>query len=258
MIGIFDSGIGGLSVLREIRRCLPDRDIIYYGDTAREPYGQKSPETVAACVSQGLTRLVDMGVGLLVVAGHSAAACLPNDERKRFPAPVFDIITDGVLPGLSCLTPKAIGILGPPLLEISQTHEQAIRRVFPDSRFFSLSSPLLESLVEAGWQKKPETVMIVKKHLHALKLRQIDTLVLGSNHYACLVRVIQRKIGKRVTLVDAGPILAKGVADFLGAHPGVDGACPKGGCRVMVSDVTPHLEKSAKLLYGQNVRLERI
>lgn len=259
MIGILDSGVGGLSVLQEMRRCLPDRDFIYYGDTARGPYGKRSPETVVSYVSQGLSRLSDMGAGVLVVAEHGAAACLTDDVGKRFSAPVFDILTAGVIPGLSPLTARAIGILGPPLLETAGAYEQAIRRALPEAHVFSASAPLLEPLIEEGWLEKPETVMILKKYLHPLKLRQVDTLVLGSNHYGHLLRAAQRKIGKRVTLVDAAPILAQGVRDFLAVNPGVGDTNPKGGtCRIMFSDVTPLLEKTAKMFYGQNVKLERI
>lgn len=259
MIGILDSGTGGLSVLREMRRCMPGRDFIYYGDTARGPYGQKSPETVASYVSRGLSRLADMGAGLLVAAGHCAAACLTDDIRNRFSIPVLDIVTSGVVPGLIRLMPQTIGIIGPTLLETVGTHERVIRQTLPEAKVFSVSAPLLEPLVENGWLDKPETVMVVKKYLHFLKLRQVDTLVLGSNHYTHLIRVIQRKIGKRVTLVDAAPILAQGIKDFLAANPGVDGDCPEGGtCRVMVSDITPRLERTARMFYGQNIKLERI
>ncbi len=266
MIGILDSSIGGLSVLREMRCCMPGYDFVYHGDTARGPYGQRSPETVASYVSQGLSRLVDMGAGLLVVAGHDAAACLTDDVRKRFPVPVFDIITAGIVPGLGLSTPKAVGstpkavgIIGPPLLETAGTHAQAIRRVLPGVPVFSVSAPLLEPLIESGWLKKPETVMIVKKYLHFLKLRQVDTLVLGSNHYTCLIRVIQRKIGKRVFLVNSAPVLAQGVKAYLAAHPGADDACLKGGiCRITASDITPDISKTARMFYGQNVMLERI
>lgn len=257
MIGIFDSGVGGLSVLRELQKAMPDRDFIYYGDTARGPFGQKSPETIASYVFQGLSRLANMGAGSLVVAGHDASACLTNDARTRISAPVFDSITNGIVPGLGFLTPKSIGVMGPPLLETAGAHEQAIRRALPGVPVFSISAPLLEPLIEAGWLKKPETVMIVKKYLHFLKLRQIDTLVLGSNHYTCLIRVIRRKIGKRVSLVDSAPVLAQEVKDYLTTHPGVDDACPKGGiCRVMLSDTTSHLTKTVKLFYGRNVKLE--
>ncbi len=259
MIGILDSSIGGLSVLREMRCRMPGYDFVYHGDTARGPYGQRSPETVASYVSQGLSRLVDMGAGLLVVAGHDAAACLTDDVRKRFPVPVFDIITAGIVPGLGLSTPKAVGIIGPPLLETAGTHAQAIRRALPGVPVFSVSAPLLEPLIESGWLKKPETVMIVKKYLHFLKLRQVDTLVLGSNHYTCLIRVIQRKIGKRVFLVNSAPVLAQGVKAYLAAHPGADDACLKGGiCRITASDITPDISKTARMFYGQNVMLERI
>ena len=266
MIGILDSSVGGLSVLREMRRCMPGRDFIYYGDTARGPYGRKSPETVASYVSQGLSRLVDMGAGLLVVAGHDTAACLMDDIGTRLSIPVLDIITSGIIPGLNLSTPKAVGstpkavgIIGPPLLEIAGTHDQVIRRALPGVPVFSVSAPLLEPLIESEWLKKPETAMIVKKYLHSLKLRQIDTLVLGSNHYTCLLPVIQRKMGKRVSLLNSASVLAQEVKGYLAVHPEVDEAGTEGGiCRIMASDITPHLLKNAKMFYGQNVKLEKI
>jgi len=113
MIGIFDSGIGGLTVLRELQRQIPGGDFLYFGDTAGGPYENKSRELVAARTANGLSCLADAGAGLLVVADHGTAACLTADIRHRFSIPLFDILKDGVVPGVKARDPKALGIMGP-------------------------------------------------------------------------------------------------------------------------------------------------
>jgi glutamate racemase len=256
MIGIFDSRIGGLTVLRQLQCRLPDYDFVYFGDTARGPYGFLSPGTISSFVAEGLNRLVEMGARLLVVAGHCAAACLTDDFRERFPVPVLDILTSGVVPGLHPMKPKALGIIGSHALEKSGTYLYTLQHAFPETRLFFNASPLLQPIVEAGWLKKPETVMILKKYLHTLKLRQVDTLLPGSNHYSLLTRLIQRKMGKRVSIPDPAPVFGETVKQFLKEHPKTDAACSRGAtCRVVVSDRTHALEKTAGLFYGRNVIL---
>jgi glutamate racemase len=259
MIGIFDSGIGGLSVLRELQRQIPQGDFLYFGDTAGGPYDNKSPDFVTAQVANGLSYLTDSGADLLVVADHSAAACLTPGIRDRFSIPLFDILNDGVVPGVNALNPKALGILGPTVVETVGAHMAALQMALPETRMYSVAAPLLSPLIEAGWMKKPETVMIVKKYLHFFKLRQIDTLALGSNHYSILVSLIRRKMGKRVRLVDAAPVLAGEVkARVLSRPKGERGAAGTGTCRVVVSDLTDGTAEAARMFYGKNIRPERL
>jgi glutamate racemase len=259
MIGIFDSGIGGLSVLRELQREIPGGDFLYFGDTAGGPYENKSPELVATRMADGLSYLADSGAGLLVVADHSAAACLTADIRRRFSIPLLDILSDGVVPGVNARGPKALGIIGPAVVETAGAHVEALRSALPETRIYSAAAPLLYPLIEAGWMKRPETVMIVKKYLHFFKLRQIDTLVLGSNHYSIIAPVIQRKIGKRVAVVDAAPVLAREAEDVYFSHAkGKRGTAGTGICRVVVSDLTNGTAKNARMFYGKNIRLEHV
>ncbi len=258
MIGILDSGLGGLSVLREMQRQLPAGDFLYFGDTARGPYDDKSPELTAELTADGLSRLEKMGAALLVVADHGAAACLTADTRKHLAIPVLDIISHGVVPGVRGLCARAVGIMGPAVAESAGAHRAAVGSALPDARIFSAAAPLLHPLVEAGWQKKPETVMIVKKYLHFFKLRQVDALVTAGNHYRHLMPVIQRKIGKRVALVDGVSALARGVETLLAEQPELKARCTGGGtCRVVVSDLTDAMKKNARMFYGKNIQLER-
>jgi glutamate racemase len=259
MIGILDSGLGGLSVLREMQRQLPACDFLYFGDTARGASDDKSPGLVAAQTADGLSRLEKMGASLLVVADHGAAACLTADTRKRFSIPMLDIVSDGVAPGAASLSAGAVGIIGPSVVEIAGAHQAAIRNVLPGARIFSIAAPLLSSLVDAGWLKKPETVMIVKKYLHFFRLRQVDALVPASNHYLHLMPVIGRKIGKRVTVVDAVSVLALEAKTLLEKQPELKECCTgEGNCRAVVSDLTDSMEKNARMFYGKNIRIEQV
>jgi glutamate racemase len=259
MIGILDSGLGGLSVLREMQRQLPDCDFLYYGDTARGPFDDKSPDRVAALTVDGLSRLKKMGARLLVVADHAAAACLTADTRKRFSIPIVDIVSDGVAPGAGSLSAVAIGIIGPTVVEAAGAHRAAVESVLPDARIFSIATPLLVPLVDAGWLKRPETVMIVKKCLHFLKLRQVEALVLASNHYLHLMPIIARKIGKRVAMVNAVSVLAREVETLLEKQPELKARCVGGGsCRAVVSDLTDSMKKNGRMFYGKNIQLEQV
>lgn len=259
MIGILDSGLGGLSVLREMQRLMPDCDVLYFGDTAAGAVDHSSPERVADIVADGLARLEKMGAGLVAVADHSLAACLTADIRRGFSIPVLDIVSNGVVPAVGSLSARAIGVTGPFVVEKAGMHQRAIEEALPDARVHCTATPLLSPLVDAGWLKKPETVMIVKKYLHFFKLRQIQALVLGSNHYLLLLPVIQRKIGKRVALVSGVPELAGAVKTLLETKPELKARCTGGGsCRAIVSDLTDAMKKSARMFYGKNIQLEKV
>lgn len=258
MIGIFDSGIGGLSVLREMQGRIPNDDFLYFGDTAGGPYENKSPELVAARAAYGLSYLADSGADILVVADHGAA-CVVSDIRHRFSIPIFDILSNGVIPGVKTRNARALGIMTPLLIEDAGTYTAVLRKAFPEIRICSAAAPLLSPLIDAGWMKKPETAMIVKKYLHFFKLRQIDTLVLGNNHYSILASVIQRKIGKRVFVLNAAPVLAREAGDYVLAHAkGTGGPVKTDACRVVVSDLTSGITKRARMFYGKNIHLERL
>lgn len=259
MIGIFDTGLGGLSVLREMQRQVPDGDFLYFGDTASGTIDYSSPQRATGLTVDGLSRLEKMGVALLVVADHSAAACLTADIRKRFSIPVLDIISNGVVPAAASLSVGAIGIMEPPLVESVGAHRRAIEEVLPDARIHCSAAHLLSPLVDAGWLKKPETVMIVKKYVRFFKLRQIQALVLGSNHYSLLSSVIQRKIGKQVALVSGVPELAGAIKTLLEEQPELKARCTGGAIfRAVVSDLTDAMKKNARMFYGKNIQLEKV
>ncbi len=257
MIGVFDSGIGGLTVARALQQRLPDYDMVYFGDTARTPYGTKSPETVIQYAVEDAEFLVQKGARLLVIGCNTASSVATETLRKHFSIPIFEVISPAVQEVLSWPKADSVGIIGTRGTINSGVYQKKITAARSDIRVFGVPCPLLVPLVEEGWLKKPETRSIVKKYLHPLKTRQIDVLILGCTHYPLLKDIIQVKIGKRVKVVDSSQAMAGAVEDFLIANPAVEQTLKKGGHhRFFVSDLTEHMQMLAKSILSTVNRLE--
>jgi len=259
MIGIFDSGIGGLTVVREFMKMLPQHDTVYFGDTARTPYGTKSPETVISYSIQNSRFLVDQGATMIVIACNTASSAATDAIANEFNIPIFEVITPAVDLSLAVSEKQRIGVIGTRATIKSNVYEQKILQANPAARVYSAACPMLVPLVEEGWFKRPETRMIVKKYLHPLKVRQIDTLILGCTHYPLLKDVIQMKIGKRVTVIDSAEGVVNTVKRFLDANPEIEGTLQKTGkSKIFVSDITEQFQKTAKVMLRRNVVLQQV
>ena len=273
MIGIFDSGIGGLTVVRAIKKRLPRHDIIYLGDTARTPYGNKTPETVVKYALENTDFLIEKGARIIVMACNTASSVAFDAVKKNFDAPIFEVISPAVASALSrskiktapkktaqkkTAAPPFIGVIGTRATIESGVYERKIKEIQPDAHVFSNACPLLVPLVEEGWLNRPETRMIVKKYLHPLKTRQIHTLILGCTHYPVLKDLIQQKIGPRVAIVDSPGSSASAIADYLNACPDMDSELEKNGAlELYASDLTPQFEKTAKIILKQTPLFQR-
>ncbi|MBW2012039.1 MAG: glutamate racemase [Deltaproteobacteria bacterium] len=259
MIGIFDSGLGGLTVVRAIMDRLPGYDIIYFGDTARTPYGSKSPETVTRYARQNTDFLLNKGANIIVMACNTASSVATETIINSYDIPIFEVITPAVKLSLKTSKKLHIGIIGTRATITSGIYEKKIKKINPDARVYSAACPLLVPLVEEGWLKKPETRMIVKKYIHPLKVRQIDTLILGCTHYPLLKNIIQQKIGKKVNIIDSSITAAESVKDFIAKNPDIDKILDKKGeSRFFVSDITKQFEKTAKVILNQKILLEHV
>ncbi len=259
MIGIFDSGIGGLTVARALMEHLPGYDILYFGDTARTPYGSKSPKTVIDYSIENTDFLLEKGAKIVVIACNTASSVAMESMTARFDIPIFEVITPAVEYTIKTSNKLRVGVIGTRGTINSGIYETKICQINPEAKVYSVACPLLVPLVEEGWVNKPETRMIVKKYLHPLKTRQIDTLILGCTHYPYLKNIIQRKIGKRTNIVDSSIAVAGKVKDFLIKHPEIcNQISKKSESRFFVSDVTEQFEKTAKTLLKRNVRLEEV
>ncbi|KJS28505.1 MAG: glutamate racemase [Desulfatitalea sp. BRH_c12] len=251
MIGVFDSGIGGLTVVRALRERLPGHDIIYLGDTARTPYGSKSAETIIRYSLNNTEFLLKKGARTIVIACNTVSSYAFDAVREQFKIPVFEVIGPGAQLAVERSRRSRIGVIGTRATIASGVYEQTIKRLLPGATVYAAACPLLVPLVEEGWINKPETAMIVRKYIHPLKTRQIDTLILGCTHYPVLSEVIQRKMGPQVVLVDS----ARAIADRVGGHIGktLEGTAvaeKKGSLTVYVTDVAEQFRKTAHLILG--------
>jgi glutamate racemase len=259
MIGIFDSGIGGLTVVKSLMEELPGYNMIYFGDTARTPYGSKSPETVVRYALENTDFLLKQGAKLIVMACNTASSVAADRVAENYDIPIFEVVTPATEQAVKISNTLTIGVIGTRATVKSGIYEHKIMALKPDAKVYSAACPLLVPLVEEGWMKKPETVMIIKKYLHPLKVRQIDTLILGCTHYPLLKDKIQRKIGKRVHIIDSSIAIAENVKFFLDAHPEVDKQLSKNNAfRLFVSDITEQFEKTARATLKRNVHLEHV
>jgi glutamate racemase len=210
-IGIFDSGIGGLTVVRQIHRVLPHEDLVYLGDTARVPYGTKSPGTVVRFACEDTQFLMQQNVKAVVVACNTVSAwALPTLEQK-FSVPIFGVIIPGAQAALKKSRNRRIGVIGTTTTVRSQAYSRAILARDDSAKVFARACPLLVPLVEEGWTDNKITQAILHAYLSPILRRRIDTLVLGCTHYPLLKKVIRSVVGKEVALVDS----AESCAQFL-------------------------------------------
>ena len=257
MIGIFDSGVGGLTVVRAILEKIPGYDIAYFGDTAHTPYGTKSPATVVDYTINNIEFLLRQGARAIVIACNTASSVVTTQDLQDFAVPIFEVITPAVAHAVTASKNLKIGIIGTRATVNSRIYERKIIESQPAARIFSVACPLLVPLVEEGWLSRRETAMIVKKYIRPLKTRQVDTLILGCTHYPLLKNVIQKKIGKQVKLVDSSTCISASIKKFLGDNIDIDRQMGQNGrLSLFVSDVTDQFEKIAQMTLKTKVSFE--
>lgn len=214
-IGIFDSGIGGLTVFRAIRRLLPNESLYYVGDTARVPYGNKTAETVTAYSLQIADWLMGKGIKALVVACNTSSAVALSALQSHLKIPVIGMIAPGADAAIGVSRSGKIGVIGTRRTVLSQAYDIALKAINPDVQVVSQDCPLFVSLVEEGWLDDPITHAVAEKYLAPLLRAQIDTLILGCTHYPLLKPVLHQILGPDVTLIDSGEAAATVVAEVL-------------------------------------------
>jgi len=217
-IGIFDSGMGGLTVLRALHERLPGEDLIYFGDTARVPYGTKGARTVRSFARQDAAFLAGFGVKLIVVACNTASAFAMDHLRESFQVPFLDVIEPGVATALGCTRGGRIGVIGTSGTIRSGRYQEGLARAVGEERIVARECPLFVPLVEEGLTDHPITRMTVAEYLTPLKEQEVDTLILGCTHYPLLKPALARFMGPDVTLVDSADALAAAAADLLVAN----------------------------------------
>ncbi len=253
MIGVFDSGVGGLTVVKEIKKVLPDAPIIYFGDTARLPYGNKSRETIQKYSGEIVDFLKNKGCKTIVIACNSASALAADWLRQKYPdLEIYDVVSSGAEAAAECTKNKKVGIIGTTATIGSSIYKKKISEINPGIEVFTQPCPLFVSLVEENWINRPETKKIARTYLRGLKLEKIDTLLLGCTHYPLLGKIITGVMGKRTKVIASGEKLAEELrtGDWGNLGDERDKYC--------VSDLTEHFEKLAGKILGENIKIEKI
>jgi len=226
-IGVFDSGIGGLTVVGELHRRLPNESVVYVGDTARVPYGPKSPETVLRYSREIADFLVNRGVKAVVIACNTATAHALPSLQAELPIPVMGVVQPGARAALAASRGGAIGVVGTAGTIRSGAYEHAIHALDASKHVFSQPCPLFVPLVEEGWLDHEVTRMVAREYLGSLMEKGVDTLVLGCTHYPLLVPLLRGILGPDVALIDSaretavelGSLLAREGLANPGEHP---------------------------------------
>ena len=216
-IGIFDSGIGGLTVVRSICELLPGESTIYLGDTARVPYGPKSPATVQRYSHEILAWLLSQDVKAIVVACNTATAHALDSLRAASPVPVIGVVEPGAR-AAAAVGGDGVGVIGTTGTIASGAYRRALTALRPDLRVIERACPLLVPLVEEGWTSQPATRLILEEYLAPMLAARIDALVLGCTHYPLLKPLLAEVLGDSVTLVDSAEETARELAVVLDAH----------------------------------------
>jgi glutamate racemase len=214
-IGVFDSGIGGLTVVRELIRQLPNESIIYFGDTARVPYGPKSPDTVLRYSREIVSYLKGEGVKALVVACNTATAHALPALREEFDFPIIGVIGPGARAAVAATRKKKVGVIGTAGTIRSGAYVKAIRKLLPDVEVVTQACALFVPLIEEGWVDTEPTRAIARNYLAPMVTSEVDTLVLGCTHYPLMKTVIGNVVGRDVRLIDSAEETARETADRL-------------------------------------------
>ncbi|HEX9874924.1 MAG TPA: glutamate racemase [Deferrimonas sp.] len=241
-IGIFDSGVGGLTVFKEIHRLFPGEELLYLGDTARVPYGTKSPGTVLRYALEAAAFLVEQRVKMLVVACNTASSVALEALAERFSLPVLGVIAPGARKAVSVTRNRRVGVIGTEGTVKSGAYTRAIHALSPEVEVFAAPCPLFVPLAEEGWSDHPVARLAAEEYLRPLMARGIDTLVLGCTHYPLLKKTLGAVLGDDVALVDSAEETANEVAAVLGQR-GLARRGPHLPPRFFVTDVPTRFER---------------
>lgn len=214
-IGIFDSGIGGLTVFKAIQEALPRENLIYLGDTARVPYGNKSRETVTRYSIENSNFLIQAGIKMIVVACNTASAFSIGELKKHFSIPIIGVIEPGARAALQSTVSREIGVIGTEGTIASASYSRAIQSLDPKTRVWGIACPLFVPLAEEGWVHDEITEAVAHKYLKPFLKTPIDTLILGCTHYPLLKATLAKVMGEKVRLVDSALETAQAVKQLL-------------------------------------------
>lgn len=257
-LGVFDSGVGGLTVLAALRRQLPGESILYLGDTARLPYGSKSAATVSRYTRRNVAHLASHGVKGVLVACNTASALGLEGLERNASLPVWGVVEAGARAAAAAARSR-IGILGTAATIASRAYERWLERLRPEIELHPRACPLLVPLVEEGWLEDPITEAVLHRYIDPLLEKGVDTLLLGCTHYPLLVPLLARLTGPRTTLIDSCESVARAVAEDLERLGLLAAGSGAGSLRIQLTDTAPGFVELANRILGSTLPpIERV
>ncbi len=252
-IGVFDSGIGGLTVLKKLSAFLPQESMVYFGDTARVPYGSKSNETVIEYAIQDSGFLLNKGVKLIVVACNTASAIALDVLQQKFRIPVMGMIEPGASAAIKASRNKRIGVIGTNATINNKAYSLKLKQLDPELEIFEKACPLFVPLAEEGWTEHKATYLIAEEYLGYFEKLNIDTLILGCTHYPVLINVIRQVVGNSVQLIDSGEAASLLVKDLLQENNLLSNEKEAGRRDFFVSDLPSKFKSIAEIFLGSEI-----
>ena len=255
MIGIFDSGVGGLTVVKEIFKYLPEYQIIYFGDSARLPYGTRGASFVKKYSGKITDWLLHGNAKIIIVACNTASSLAADSLKKKFKGvPIFEMIEPAITEALATTKNKKIGIIGTRGTIKSGVYQQKFKQADPSVEIFSQACPLLVPMVEEGMLDDEVTVEMIKRYINPLKEKGIDTLVLACTHYPLLKNIIEKTIDSGIKVVNPAEVLARQVKEYIKNNPVLEKKIKKGGeHKFFFSDEPYNLEKISHLCFNKKI-----
>ncbi len=253
-IGVFDSGLGGLTAVKELMHTLPKENIVYFGDTGRVPYGTRSNETIIKYVHQDIRFLLNFNIKLIVVACGTASSVALEKVRTQFEVPIVGVVKPAVEKAISLTHSKRIGIIGTPSTINSKSYVRSIAQMAPDVKTFDKACPLFVPLVENGYLDNQVARLVAQEYLEPLKKERVDTIIMGCTHYPLLKETICKVMGEGVALVDPGAETAKYVKTFLDEKKTFAHEASKQQYRYFVSDSIAHFEELGSLFLQKKMQ----
>ncbi|MDP8212710.1 MAG: glutamate racemase [Candidatus Zapsychrus exili] len=257
-IGVFDSGLGGLTVVKELMRQLPGEDIVYYGDTARLPYGTKSKESIIRFSKDNVNVLIKNNVKMIIVACNSSSSYALSSLKKEFSLPIVGVISAGAKKAALKTQNKKVGVIATSATIKSQEYLKAIKKEDSDIKVLSSACSLFVPIVEEGWTNKQIAIDVAKQYLKIFKSKRIDTLVLGCTHYPLLKSVLRKVMGRNVFLVDSATEVASQVKEMLNSTNQNNISKTKPKHKFLISDRPQEFQKQAKIFLGRDIKIKLI
>jgi glutamate racemase len=252
-LGVFDSGIGGLTVLKAVREELPGEDSVYFGDTAHVPYGTKSKETITKFSVDNVNFLQSFGVKMVVVACNTASSLSLDVLKEKFPFPVLGVIEPGTRAALKATKNGRIGVIGTKATIGSSAYETSLKRLDPRIKVYSGACPLFVPLVEEGWLDGEVVMKIARTYLEPFRNFGIDTLILGCTHYPLLEEAIRKTLGDKVSIVNSAEETAKEARKLLEKMKLVNPRRASGQVKFFVSDEPESFRTLGERFLGRSI-----